>query len=62
MERDAFLRELAEMLAGMQVPRSIGVLGAAEANYDRIRDAIPLRPGWAQVEEWETALREAWPA
>lgn len=54
-EKDT-IRLIAEMLAWLQVPGSMGVFGAAAKPWTDLRDQIGVR-GWHTADEAETALR-----
>lgn len=60
-ERYDPVRDLAEVLAGLQVARSIGggaALGAARAPFDRLRRHLHLF-GWPGADEHERMIRAA---
>jgi len=51
-------RLVAELIGGCQVPRSLGVLGAAEAPFDGLCDALHLF-GYPDADEIERKLELA---
>lgn len=58
--RDQLVRDLAEIMAGLQVPYSIGkqVLGAAAEPWKRVWDRLGMF-GWVNADEIAEKLREA---
>ncbi len=52
------IRLIAELLAGTQVPRSMGVLGKGQEPWDEIRDRLKLC-GYPTIEQHEIKLRES---
>lgn len=53
---EKFIKDVAGLMTSSQVPRSMGVLGAAEPYWDSIRSSLGLR-GWHTLEEAEEAIR-----
>lgn len=47
---------IGEIMAGTQVPRSMGVLGTAEPAWDELRSRLGVF-GWAAAEDYANALR-----
>ena len=58
MSEKEIVRLLAEILSGIQVPLSIGVLGAAAAPFVALRDRLGL-VGYPNADETEKALKRA---
>lgn len=48
---------MAQLLAGLQVPRSMGILGTATEAYDKLRDMYHCI-GWLDVEEHERRIEQ----
>lgn len=56
MTKDEIITAIAEVLAGLQVPVSMGMpLGAAEQPWRNLHNELPS--GWHEVAEYETMLR-----
>lgn len=55
-DQDEVIRLLAELLAGTQVPRSLGYLGMATHAWDQLRAKLNLF-GWMTAEEVQMRLR-----
>lgn len=51
------VRLIAEILSGIQVPLSLGVLGVAVEPLGKLRDRLCLR-GWPDADEHEEKLQE----
>lgn len=52
------IRDLAELLSGLQAQRGMGLLGAACPAYDRLRDSFKLF-GYQTADEIEAIIRTA---
>ena len=59
-DKEEFIKELAKLISGLQVPRSMGVgfMGTALEPYDKITGMFKLF-GWNKLEEIEEQIREA---
>jgi hypothetical protein len=59
MDRDTLIKKLAEVLAGLQAPRSLNgavMLGAALEPWDELKQHL-TGFGWTDAAEMEAALR-----
>jgi hypothetical protein len=57
MDREELLNRLADLLAGMQVPLSLGILGGAEEPFrDILRDENTF--GWRDAEHFKNYLNK----
>jgi hypothetical protein len=57
MTRDERVQALAELLAGLQVPLSIGILGAAQEPYRRLLNDVPGF-GWRTADDFRPYAEE----
>lgn len=57
MTRDECIQELAKLLAGLQVPLSLGLpLGAAREPLIALYEQVPW--GWSDISDFEKMLKE----
>ena len=58
MDREEFIKLVAELMEGTQVPRSIpGALGAGRESWDKLKSGLGLF-GWSTAEEYEAKIRQ----
>lgn len=56
MTKDEFIATVAKVLAGLQVPASMGMLGTAREPWAKLHELAGM--GWHDAEEYEQAIRE----